>query len=161
MNRPRITFAFLAIFMSAMTVAGQTAQGQNPGAGTPASPSGKSAQKSITVETQKGTGIIDVPATDYREVGQAQVSYFEESDATEVRDELEVYRGRGQYANMSLVYTVKGKRVVRPEEVSVGIALFTNKAKAEKTRSFMLEADGRPIALDGLTVRFERKAPCL
>jgi hypothetical protein len=145
MNLARTSLGILMLLTLAAAAPGQTTQEQNPHPG-------KSAQKSVTIETEKGTVIIDAPATSYREVGQAQVSYFEESDATEVRDELTVYKGRGQSANMSLVYTVKGGRVVRPEVVSVGMAFFTDKAGAEKLRGFTLEADGKLIALDGLTV---------
>lgn len=152
MNLKLASLGLLMFLMSAATGAGQTTQGQNPGSGVQDQSSGKSAQKSITVETKKGTVTIDLPATTYREVGQAQISYFAESDATEVRDELDAYKGDGQFANMYFVYTVKGNRVVRPEEVSVGMVFYTDKARAEDLHGFTLEADGKLFKLDGLTV---------
>ncbi|HEV7890093.1 MAG TPA: hypothetical protein VGP08_05620 [Pyrinomonadaceae bacterium] len=151
MKLTRLPLVILALLAFAAAGIGQKTQGQTPDRNAPAPPN-KSPQKSITVETKKGVVIIDVPADGYRKVGQAQIRYFKEPDATEVRDELRVYEGRGQHVNMSLVYTVKGKRVVRPEEVSVGMAFFTDKARAEKLRGFTLEADGKSIAIDGLTV---------
>jgi hypothetical protein len=106
------------------------------------SPSGPPPANSVTV---------DVPATSYRTVGQAQVSYFAETDSTEVRIELSPYRSQGQSANMFFVFSVKGKHVVAPQVVSVGLVFFTDKGKAENLNSSTVELDGQSLSLNDMT----------
>lgn len=114
--------------------------------------SSKQSNSNTSVSPPKKTiATVAIPATSYREVGQAQISYFAESDTTEVRIELSVYRSRGQSANMFFVFTVKGRRVVRPSVVSVGMVFFTDKTAAERLHGFELEADGKSIQLEDAT----------
>jgi hypothetical protein len=126
----------------ALLLAGPTGVGQdNKERGTNASAN----PGSKTVVT------VDAPPTSFRKVGQAEVSYFSESDTTEVRSEFKGYRGPGQFANLWFVITAKGKRVVQPKLVSVGMAFFGDKVTVESVRDFVLEVEGKPVQFDDLT----------
>ena len=134
----RILYWVITGFILAATCAGQQSKP------TP-SPS-----TSATIGWGETKVTVDIPATSYRKVGQAEVSYFAESDTTEVRAELEAYRSKEESANMYFVFTVKGKRLIQPKSVTVGIAFFTDKEKAEHLNGLKLEADRKSLNLDDL-----------
>lgn len=109
------------------------------------------AKESSTGIQQRNKVTVDMPATSYRKVGQAQISYFAASDSTEVRIEVSPYREQGQAANMFFVLLLKGRDVVPPQVVSIGLVFFTDKARAGKLGEFTFEADGESLKLNDMT----------
>ncbi len=132
-----ISYLVLALLLAGSTGVGQ--DNKEKGANSSAKPGSK---KVVTVE---------LPPTSFRKVGQAEISYFSQSDTTEVRSELSGYRGPGQSANLWFVFTVKGKRVVQPKIVSIGIAFFGDKVTVEGITDFAFEVDGKSVQLYDLT----------
>ena len=101
---------------------------------------------------EKNVVTIETPATSYRKVGKAQISYFDESDTTEVRVELSPYRNNDQSANMFFVFSVKGKKVVEPKSVKVGMAFLGSKPTLQTLDKFSFGLDQEEINVDDLTV---------
>ena len=102
--------------------------------------------------SKKEVATIDIPPTTYREVGQAQVSYFLESNTTEVRVELSPYHKRNQSANMFFVFTVKGKEIKQPSLVSVGMAFFSDKQTLQTISGFSFELGQESVRPDDFKV---------
>lgn len=132
-----ILYLIIALLLAGSSVIGQ--DNKERGTDTSAKPGSK------TVVT------VDAPPTSFRKVGQAEISYFSESDTTEVRSELSGYRSPGQSANLWFVFSTKGKRVVRPKMVSVGMAFFGDKVTVENLRDFAFEVDGKSVQTDDRT----------
>jgi len=103
-------------------------------------------------QQKKEVVTVDVPPTSYKEVGRAQVSYFRESNTTEVRVELSPYRLNDQSANMFFVFTLEGKKVTEPKNVKVGMAFFASKARLQTLDMFSFELDQEEIKIDDVTV---------
>ena len=141
MPRPtRVVLVLFALLTAAAVCVGR--QGQHPE---------KPAQPSSTTELMQGKVVVHEPATAYRKIGHAELGYFAGKDVTEVRVELDtVYRGRGGSAAMYALYHVEGRKVIRPEEVELGIYYDGDEAGAEGLDGLYFEADGKRIDLDRL-----------
>lgn len=96
--------------------------------------------------------MIEAPATSYRKVGKAQILYFDESDTTQVRVDLSPYRNSDQSASMFFVFSVKGKKVVEPKSVKVGMAFRASKPTLQTLDKFSFGLDQEEINMDDLTV---------
>ncbi len=129
-----ILYLIIALLLAGSSVIGQ--DNKERGTNTSAEPSSK------TVVT------VDAPPTSFRKVGQAEISYFSESDTTEVRSEFSGYRSPGQSATLWFVFSTRDKRVVQPKMVSVSMALFGDKVIVENLRDFALEVDGKSVQTD-------------
>jgi hypothetical protein len=65
-----------------------------------------------------------------------------------VRSELSGYRSAGQFANLWFAFSTKGKGVVQPKMVSVGMAFFGDQVTVENLRDFAFEVDGKSVQTD-------------
>lgn len=91
---------------------------------------------------------VDEPPSSFRKVGQAEVSYFAGTDATEVRTEWPAYRSDALSASMWFEFRTKGKTVTRPESVNVNLGCSGQKEMLAQITAFELEGDGHEIKLD-------------